>query len=639
MALVNFTNLDFDQVKSSLIQYLRANSNFTDYDFEGSNLSTIIDLLAYNTYISSYNANMLSNEVFLDSATLRENVVSLAGHIGYTPRSRTSAKANISFFVDTTPIQKTNPLTLTLKRGTVCSSGASFGNQSYTFSITNDVTVPVSNNIALFENVDVYEGTYILQSFTVDANNKNQKFILPNTNIDTSSIRVEVRNSPESTVIRKFTLCEDLCVVDSESKIFFIKEIEDQRYEIVFGDGIFGKKLDNNNVVEVYYIVSNGGENGNRVSSFRFNGRLNDNNGRIVSNGISLITTNSPSQGGREIESIESIKKFAPRLYSTQRRAVTTTDYETIVSTLYPETESVSVFGGEELDPPKYGKVFIAIKPYTGDFLAESVKQNLKNLLRKYSVAGIVTEIIDLKYLYIEFNSTVYYNTNLSQSPNTLKTKITDNIIKYSDSQELNKYGARFKYSKFLKIIDETDPSITSNITTLLMRRDLKPVLNQFSEYEICFGNRFNINDSAGYNIKSSGFRVGQFNFDLYLTDIPNSDLKTGKIIFFRLDQQTSTPVIINQNAGKIDYEKGEIILFPVNLISTLKQKLNDPIIEILATPYSNDVIGLQDLYLQLDVTNSNVNMLVDTISSGSDISGSIYKTTSSYSPREFIRR
>jgi hypothetical protein len=638
MALVNFTNLDFDQIKSSLTQYLRANSNFTDYDFEGSNLSTIIDLLAYNTYISSYNANMISNEVFIDSATLRENVVSLAGHIGYTPRSKTSSKANISFFVDTSNFS-TNPYTLTLQRGTICSSANNFGNQSYTFSIFNDITVPVANNIAFFENINVYEGTYLLDTFVIDSNNKNQKFILSNANIDTSSIVVEVRNSQESTIIRKFNLCDDLCSVDSESKIFFIKEIEDQRYELVFGDGIFGKKLDDRNVVEVYHIVSNGGENANGVQSFNFSGRLFDNNGRIVSNGISLITTNSSSQGGREIESVESIKKFAPRLYSSQKRAVTSTDYETIIGSIYPEAESISVFGGEELDPPKYGKVFIAIKPYSGEFLANSLKENLKNLLRKYSVAGIVTEIVDLKYIYVEFDTSVYYNTNLSQSANKLQTRVINNIQKYSDSTELNKYGARFKYSKFLKIIDDTDQAITSNITKLIMRRDLLAVLGEFSEYEICFGNQFHINESTGYNIKSSGFRLNGNNYDTYLSDIPDTNLKTGKIIFFRIDPQTSNPIVVNKNAGKVDYIKGEIIIFPTNLISTSKQKLNQPIIEITTTPSSNDIIGLQDLYLQLDITNSNVDMIIDTISSGTDVSGSIYKTTSSYTSREFIRR
>jgi hypothetical protein len=638
MALVNFTNLDFDQIKSSLTQYLRANSNFTDYDFEGSNLSTIIDLLAYNTYISSYNANMISNEVFIDSATLRENVVSLAGHIGYTPRSKTSSKANISFFVDTSNFS-TNPYTLTLQRGTICSSANNFGNQSYTFSIFNDITVPVTNNIAFFDNINVYEGTYLLDKFVVDSNNNNRRFILSNANIDTSTIIVEVRNSQESTIIRKFNLCEDFCSVDSESKIFFIKEIEDQRYELVFGDGIFGKKLDDGNVVEVYHIVSNGGENANGVQSFNFSGRLFDNNGRIVSNGISLITANSSSQGGREIESVESIKKFAPRLYSSQKRAVTSTDYETIIGSIYPEVESISVFGGEELNPPKYGKVFIAIKPYSGEFLANSLKQNLKNLLRKYSVAGIVTEIVDLKYIYVEFDTSVYYNTNLSQSANKLQTRVINNVQKYSDSTELNKYGARFKYSKFLKIIDDTDQAITSNITKLTIRRDLLAVLGEFSEYEICFGNQFHVNDSTGYNIKSSGFRLNGYDYDIYLSDIPDTNLKTGKIIFFRIDPQTSNPIIVTKNAGKVDYIKGEIIIFPTYLISASKQKLNQPIIEISTTPSSNDIIGLQDLYLQLDITNSNVNMVIDTISSGTDISGSIYKTTSSYTSREIIRR
>ena len=638
MALVNFTNLDFDQIKNSLRKYLRANSNFTDYDFEGSNLSTIIDLLAYNTYISSYNANMISNEVFIDSATLRENVVSLAGHIGYVPRSKTSARSNISFFVDTSNFS-TNPKTITLQRGTVCSSSNNFGPQSYTFSVLNNITVPVTNNIAFFENIDVYEGTYLLERFVVNNSNKNQRFILSNANIDTSSIIVEVRNSFESTVVRKFNLCKDFCDVDSETKIFFIREIEDQRYELIFGDGIFGKKLDNDNVVEVYHVVSNGGENANGITSFNFSGRLFDNNGRIVSTGISLISTNSPSQGGKEIESVESIRKFAPRLYSSQKRAVTTQDYETIVASLYPEAESISVFGGEELSPPQYGKVFIAIKPISGDFLSNSIKENLKNLLRKYSVAGIVTEIIDIKYIYIEFDASVYYNTNLSQSSDKLQTRVINNTIRYSNSSELNKYGARFKYSKFLKVIDETDKSITSNITNIVMRRDLRAVLGQFSEYEICFGNQFYIDDPSGYNIKSSGFRINGYNYDVYLSDIPNSDLKTGKIIFFRIDPQTSKPSIINQNAGKVDYQKGEIIIFPTNLITTLKQKSNEPIIEISVTPYSNDVIGLQELYLQLDTKNSNVNMIVDTISSGADISGSIYKTSSSHTTREFIRK
>jgi hypothetical protein len=635
MALVNFTNLDFDQIKSSIREYLRANSNFTDYDFEGSNLSTLIDVLAYNTYISSYNANMISNEVFIDSATLRENVVSLARNIGYVPHSRAASRANISFFIDTSGFT-TNPITLTLKSGVVCTTNTSFGNQSFSFIIPQDITVPVVNGIALFENVDIYEGTFITNNFTVDANNPNQKFILDNANTDIDSINVFVRDTQASTVRRTFKLSKNLFNINSESRVFFIQEIEDQRYELIFGDGVFGKKLENLNYIEVSYNVTNG-ESGNGVSSFNFNGRIVDNNARVVTTGISLITTNSQSQNGREIESVESIKKYAPRKYSAQNRAVTATDYETIIPTIYPETESISVFGGEDLSPPKYGRVFISIKPINGPFVSNQVKDNIENSLRRYAVAGIVPEIIDLKYLYIETDTTTYYNSNSTSDPNNIKNIIFSNITRYADSKELNKYGARFKYSKYLKIIDDSDNAVTSNITKIIMRRDLRVELNKFADYEICYGNEFHIKSMNGYNIKSSGFRVSGINDTLYMSDIPDSNGLTGNIFFFRLPSPTQ-PLIVRRNAGKIDYIKGEIKLFPVNISSTSKIVFNQSIIQISIVPKSNDVIGLQDLYLQLDINNSVLNMLSDEISSGSDISGSTYKTTSSYTNEDLVR-
>ena len=635
MALVNFTNLDFDQIKSSLREYLRANSNFTDYDFEGSNLSTIIDVLAYNTYISSYNANMVSNEVFIDGATLRENVVSLARNIGYVPHSRSASRANISFFVDTTGFT-TNPLTLTLKSGVVCTSNTSFGNQSFSFVIPQDITVPIVNGIALFENVDIYEGSLITNNFTVNANNPNQRFILDNPNIDIDSIKVFVRDTQASTVRKTFTLSKNLFDITSESRVFFIQEIEDQRYELIFGDGVFGAKLENLNYIEVLYNITSG-ESANGVSSFNYNGRIVDNNGRVITTGISLITTNSPSQNGREIESVESIKKYAPRKYSAQNRAVTATDYETIIPTIYPETESISVFGGEDLTPPKYGRVFISIKPINGPFVSSQVKDNIKSSLRRYSVAGIVPEIIDLKYLYVETDTTAYYNSNSVFDVNYLKDIIFNNIINYARSKELNKYGARFKYSKFLKIIDDSDVSVTSNITKIVMRRDLRVQSNAFSNYEICYGNQFHIKNQNGYNIKSSGFTVAGITETLYLSDKPNSDNLTGTIFFFSLNSNTQ-PVVIRNNVGTIDYVKGEIMLSPLNITSTTKTSFSQPIIEISAIPKSNDVIGLQDLYLQLDINNSVVNMLSDEIDSGSDISGSTYKVTSSYTNGDLVR-
>ncbi|MGA0049347.1 MAG: hypothetical protein ACO3GY_09065, partial [Flavobacteriaceae bacterium] len=415
MALVNFTNLDFDQIKTSIRDYLRSNSNFTDYDFEGSNLSVIIDVLAYNTYISSYNANMVSNEVFIDSATLRENVVSIARSIGYTPRSRTASKASISFFVDTVAsLAPQKPLTLTLKKGIVATSSGSFGSENYVYSIPDDITVPVINGIAEFNDISIYEGTYITETFTVDSLNPNQKYILNNANIDSSLIRVDVRDGSLGPR-KKYIQASNILDINSESRTFFIQEIEDQRYELIFGDGIFGKKLTNQNIVEAFYIITSG-EAANGVSSFLFNGTILDNYGFDITNGISLLTTNISATGGKEIESIDSIKKYSTRIYAAQNRAVTSNDYEAIIPQIYPEAESVSSFGGEDLDPPQYGKVFITIKPKGGFFVSNGVKDNIKSMLKKYSVAGIVPEILDLKYLAIEIDTTVYYNNNNAPS-------------------------------------------------------------------------------------------------------------------------------------------------------------------------------------------------------------------------------
>jgi len=635
MTLVNFTNLDFDQIKVSLKEYLRSNSNFTDYDFEGSNLSTIIDLLAYNTYISSYNANFVSNEVFIDSATLRENVVSLARNIGYVPRSRTAAKANVSFFVDTSTFS-TNPITITLKKGTVCLSNSSFGDTNFSFAIKDDITVPVVNGIALFDNIDVYEGSLVTANFTVNSNNPNQKYILENSNIDTSTISVIVRNTESSSVTRNFAFSDSILNVTADSRVFFIQEIEDERYELIFGDGVFGKKLDNLNYIDVSYLITSG-ESGNGVSDFRFAGRLLDNNGRVISDGISLVTTNLVSRSGKEIESVESIKKYAPRIYAAQNRAVTANDYESIIPRLYPETESISVYGGEDLNPPRYGRVFISIKPFNGPFVSSQVKDNLVRLLRKYSVAGIVPEIVDLKYLYVEFDSTIYYNSNLVTSGEIVRTTVSQNITKYADSSELNRYGARFKYSKFLKIIDDSSNAITSNITKVRMRRDLFPLINQFADYEICFGNEFHIKDRNGFNIKSSGFKVNGLDDTLYMTDVPDSNLRTGRIVFFRLASQTEV-VVVASNAGTINYQKGEILLSPVDFRETSKNRGENPVIEISAIPKSNDVIGLQDLYLQIDINNSTLNAVSDEISSGADASGTSYTVTSSYENGNLVR-
>jgi len=636
MPLVNFSNIDFDQIKTSIKDYLRSNSNFTDYDFEGSNLSTIIDLLAYNTYITSYNANMVSNEVFIDSATLRENVVSLARNIGYVPRSRKSAISNISFFVDTTNFS-TNPVSITLKTGNVITTTNVFNGESFSFSILSDVTVPVdSTGIASFNNIDVYEGTYVTTNFTVNSFNLNQRFILDNSGIDISSISVIVRDSQLSSVSRKYRRSDSLFDINGESAIYFVQEVEDERYEIIFGDGIFGKKLQEPNYIEVSYMICNGVSGNNVNSSYVFAGRLLDNNGSVITSGISQISNNQISYGGRDIEGIDSIKKFSTQIYASRNRAVTAQDYESIIPTVYPETESVSVYGGEELDPPQYGKVFISVKPFNGVYLSNLIKENIKRLIKKYSVAGIVTEIVDLKYLYIEIDTSVYYNTNLAPNAAYVKSIVSNNILEYSDSTELNKFGARFKYSKFLKLIDDSHESITSNITRVTMRRDMRANLNSFTEYEICFGNRFHIEKTTGYNIRSSGFVVSGISGTVYFSDIPDANLETGQIFIFSLESPTQSK-IVRRAVGTVDYLKGEIKLNPINIISTSVNR-GESLIEFSISPYSNDVIGLQDLYLQLDNNKTTINMISDQIASGADISGTNYIVSSSYSNSNLVR-
>jgi hypothetical protein len=638
MTLVNFTNLDFDDIKKSIKDYIRSNSNFTDYDFEGSNLSTIIDILAYNTYISSYNANMMSNEVFIDSATLRENVVSLARNIGYVPQSKRSAVADVSFFVDVSNVETIPPLTLTLQKGIVCTTSQSFGGQSFIFSVPENISVPVVNGVGFFDDLKIYEGTFVTETFAVDPENLSSKYILNNSNIDTNSIRVFVSDSQNTNIKVKYNISEDIIDITPESKVFFIQEVEDQRYELIFGDGVFGKKLESGNIIEVSYIITNG-ENGNKISNFTYSGRILDNNGNLVTSEISIITTNSESSNGKEIESINSIKKYAPRIYSSQNRAVTSKDYESIIPKIYPQTESVTVFGGEELDPPKYGKVFITIKPIDGNFISSSVKQNIKNKLRKYAVSGIVPEIVDLKYLYIEVFSNVYFNPNLASNASSVKDIIVGNVQSYSNSSELNNYGARFKYSRFLNIIDNSNQSITSNITSIQMRRDLRPTsLNTFAEYEICFGNSFHIKNINGYNIKSSGFRIDGVNDNVYVGDLPLKDKKTGSLFLFKLNSEKE-PIIVRKSIGTIDYTKGEIILKPIKIASTMKLKNGFPIIEFSASPKSNDVIGKQDLYLQLNINDVQINMIEDSIESGSDISGSLYSLSSSYLNGELVRK
>ena len=628
MPFTQFSNLDFDQIKTQIKNYLRANSTFTDFDFEGSNFSVLIDTLAYNTYITSFNANMVVNESFLDSATLRENVVSLARNIGYVPRSRTAATAGITFEVTSaspTP-------TMTLKAGLVCVGN--FDETSFVFSIPEDITTTTtssgSGSKAVFGTTDapikIFEGSFLTKRFTFDGS-LDEKFILNNSFIDTSTIVVFVGD-------REYKKVDNILRVDKDSEIFLIQEVQDEKYEILFGDGIIGKKLENDVNITVSYITTNG-TSGNGPAFFSFAGNIVNSTGVSVTpvNTPNIVTITSASNGG-EIETIDSIKYFAPRLYSSQYRAVTSRDYEAIVPLIYPNTESISVIGGEDLDPPQFGTVFISIKPRNGEFISDFDKVQILNNLKNYSLTGINQKIVDLQILFVEIDSFVYYNSAQVTNVDDLKTRITSALTTYSQSREVNKFGGRFKYSKVLNVIDTVDKAITSNITRVTIRRNLQVLPNQFAQYELCFGNQFNVKP-GGFNIKSSKFSIAGETGECFLTDTPNPDLKTGIISIAKTDPRNNEDTVIAQSAGTVDYMKGDINLTTVNITSTARP---NNVIEVQAFPESNDVIGLKDIYLDFSISNSTINMIKDTITSGEKISGVGFKVTSSYNNGEKFR-
>jgi hypothetical protein len=622
MSFNQFTNLDFNDLKTQIKDYLRSNSEFTDFDFEGSNFSTLIDLLAYNSYITAYNTNMAVNEVFLDSATLRENVVSLARNIGYVPRSTRSSEARISFTVD---MSQTDAKTVKLLAGQVALGAVVNGN--YIFSIPDDISVPVNRDgIAIFDDLKIYEGVYLKSTFILDSSQLNQRFILPNVNIDSTTIRVTVTDQ----VSEVYTPYTNILNINKGSRIFLIQEVGDEKYEIRFGDNIVGKKPLNGSRIEVSYIVTNGSL-GNGANNFTFSGIIKDNNLLDVTTGISLPITRLKSENGDSIESIDSIKYLAPRVYASQFRAVTSNDYKGLIPSIYANVESVTTYGGEELDPPEFGKVFISIKPRNGTFLSEITKQNILKSLKQYSIAGIKPEIVDLSYLYIEVDTTVYYNINFSSSPENIRSKVLNTLTIYGNSNDINNFGGRFKFSKVNALIDNTDKSITSNITKVKMRRDLIPQFNNFATYELCFGNRIYVREE-GYSIKSTGFVIDGVEGIVYMSDIPISKL-SGRVIFFKLED--NLPSIVKNNAGTIDYTTGDLLLDVVKILDT---SLDSKVIQVQAIPESNDIIGLRDLYLQVDVQNAVVNIIEDGISSGENASATQFVTTSSYLNGKFTR-
>ena len=504
MPYTQVANLDFEDIKVALKDYMRAQTEFTDYDFEGSALSNLIDVLAYNTYYTAFNTNMVVNELFIDSATLRDNVVALAKQLGYTPKSITAPTAYISFTV--TYDNPTTDTELFLKKGSGFT--ATYDGTVYQYVVTEDAKAQVSNDQAVFTNVPIREGTLLTSIFTVNSQD-SQRFILDNKDIDTNTIKVKVYPGGGS-FNEPYLLATNILGVDGNSKVFFLDEIEDERYELLFGDGVLGKKLDSGTLISVDYLTTSGPAS-NGVRTFVFSGVLENINGVTPNKSITVIESTVAASGGEEIESLTKIKYNAPKTFGAQDRAVTADDYEAIVRNIYPATSDIIIFGGEDQVPPEYGKVFISLKPKDQSYLTSLTKQEIVKELKKYVVASVEPKLIDPSILYVEIDSKIYYDgTVTDQTPANIRDKAIGAFQQYISTSDTEKFNGKFRYSKAVAVIDNADVSIGSNLTSVTMRKDFYPQLNSTFYYEICYQNQFD-KDCDDPILSSTGFRITEF--------------------------------------------------------------------------------------------------------------------------------
>ena len=592
MPYTQVANLDFENIKIQLKEYLRSQNDFTDYDFEGSALATLIDTLAYNTYYTAFNTNMVVNELFIDSATLRDNVVALAKQLGYRPKSATSPTAYISFTITYT--NATTDKELNLKEGTGFISN--YDNVIYNYVTLSDVKAQVINGVATFVNVPIREGTVLNNTFLVNTASKSQRFILDNTDIDTNTVKVTVYPGG-GTFNEPYLLADNILGVDGNSKVFFLDEIEDERYEILMGDGVLGKKLDNNTRIDVSYLTTSGPAS-NGVKAFVFSGVIENENGVSPNSFTPNVTSVTPASGGEEIETTQKIKYTAPKAYGTQDRAVTANDYEAIVRKVYPATSDIIIFGGEDQDPPQYGKVFISLKPTDASYLTSLTKSQIISDLKKYVIASVEPQIVDPSILFVEVTSKIYYNGGVTdQTAANIRDKVIGRVQSYLDTSDTEKFNGKFRYSKMVGVIDDADVSINSNLTSVMMRKDFYPQLNSTFYYEVCFQNAFD-EDCDDPVLSSTGFRVTEYpNFDVYVED------RDKKIVLYRLDNVTGEKVVLDSDIGDIDYVKGELKMYALTII---KGSFFDNRISLRVRPLSNDIKAMREVYLDVDVPNSS---------------------------------
>jgi hypothetical protein len=612
------SELDFDNIKTNLKTFLQGQSEFQDYDFEGSGFAILIDLLAYNTHYLGFNANMLANEMYLDSADIRKNIVSLAKMLGYTPNSPRAPIANLAVRVNNVPSTTTS---ITMSKGTVFTTQVD--NTSYQFVTNQSYTIQPNAGVFNFSSVNVYEGTLVTFKYTVDTDDVDQKFVIPSDNADTSTLKVSIQTSASDTTTEVYSLATSLSELNDSSKVYFLQEGENGRYEIYFGDGILGKKPIDGNIINLEYIVTNKTES-NGASSFVLSGDI---------DGFSdvTITTNTNAANGSEAQTKESIRYNAPLQYTAQDRAVTSKDYETIVKSVYANAQSVSAWGGEDDETPQYGVVKIAIKPISGSTLTTSTKESIKTQLKNYNVVSVRPEIVDPETTSILLTSNVKFNSQTtSKDSETLKSNIITTLSNYN-TNTLNQFDGVFRYSKILGLIDNTDTSIVSNITTIKMRKDFTPTLTVSSKYNVYFRNALynphtGHNSSAGGILSSTGFKIDGDTTNIYFLD----DDGNGNIRRYSLSGSVRT--YANNTQGTIDYSTGAITINSLNVsvVENIRGAAST-VIELTVTPSSNDVVPVRDQILNIDTANSTITVESDSFVGGSADAGVGYTTSSSY--------
>jgi hypothetical protein len=609
------SELDFDLIKSNLKTFLQNQSEFQDYNFEGSGFSILLDLLAYNTHYLGFNANMLANEMYLDSADIRKNIVSLAKMLGYTPTSPKAPTASIDILVN-----NASGTSITMAKGTTFTT--TVDGTTYQFLTNASHTITPSSGVYNFSSIPIYEGTLVTYKYTVNTSDPDQRFIIPNNRVDTSTLKVQIQNSASDTTTATYTKASGFTSLDNTSKVYFLQEGEEGKFEVYFGDGVIGKSLDDGNIVILEYIVTNKTE-ANGASSFTLSGSV---------GGFTdvTITTVSSAQGGAEPQTKESIRFNAPLQYARQDRAVTTSDYETLVQELYPNAQSVSAWGGEDDETPVYGVVKIAIKAASGSTLTDTTKESIKTQLQKYNVASVRPEIVDPETTSIILTSNVKYDERATtKTSDTLKSEITTAITNYN-TNTLQKFDSIFRHSKVTGLIDDTDTSILSNVTSLLIRKTFTPTISSSTRYDIYFRNGI-FNPHTGHKsntggvITTSGFKVPNDNNVYYLDDDGNGNIRRYYFV-------GSVRTYVNNTQGTVNYATGQITINSLTVASIENIRgSSSTVIEVTVEPASYDIVPVRDQILEIDTANSTITVEADTFVGGSADAGVGYTTTSNY--------